>query len=249
MYTATAGRSAIHTQMQVIANNLANMNTSGFKAERILFEKEAQEVGMLNESMSDDISNPKNMPTDEFVKLAGTYTDFSTGEIQVTRNPLDVAIDGEGMFVVNTPQGERYTRSGEFNLDSQGRLVTSGGFPVQGQGGDIIITGSNVAIADNGEVTVNGKLVGQLRLVTLDPQTAVRQERQLFAAGPGSSPQEVTDVRVRGGALESSNVNAVRELTDMIFAARLFEAMDKVGESSGKMSQARNTVFARGSSV
>jgi flagellar basal-body rod protein FlgF len=245
VYTATSGKAAIHLQMQVIANNLANMNTAGFKAERVLFEKSLKEQKFVQGSISEEVRQPSTTDPHEFVKIRGTYTDLAAGGIEPTGNPLDIAIEGEGMFVIQTTQGERYTRSGEFTLDGQNRLITQEGNPVMGSGGEIVIGPGQVEVNHDGSIIVNGKLVGQLRVVQVDKENLVRETSQKFRLAQGGSLIEVTDVNVRGGSLEQSNVNAVKELTDMIFASRLFQALDKVNESQGRMKNARNTVFGR----
>jgi flagellar basal-body rod protein FlgF len=241
VYSAVSGQLAIFKQLDVVANNLANLNTTGFKAERMLFEQalNKQNVG-LSATFEKDISAPSNFKTEEFVKVRGTRSDFSQGPIEVTGNKLDVAIQGEGFFVVQTPDGERYTRSGNFRIDETNRLVTQQGFPVQGEGGEITIQGSELSFANNGAITVDNKALGKLRLVKLDPTQTSRDARQLFKLNEGGTPTELTQYTVQGGALEGSNVNAVRELTEMIFASRLFESFQKTQEAGGRMVQARN---------
>jgi len=245
VFTALSGKSAIFKQMQVIANNLANMNTAGFKAEKILFEKALKQESVVEGSLSKEIASPNQLRPHDFVQIRGSIADLSQGAIETTHNPLDVAVDGEGMFVIQTPDGERYTRSGEFILNQEGTLVTQQGFSVMGQGGAITLGGGLAEIREDGRVYSNGVEVGQLRIAQVEAKDLIREAGQKFKLAEGASAQEVVNVKVRGGAVESSNVNAVKELTDMIFASRLFESMEKVNDSNTKMQQARNSVFGK----
>ena len=239
MYTSISGQVAVTRQMELIANNLANLATAGYKAERPLFEKTlSQQDQLLSSSLRKDIAAPNPHATESFVQLKGSFSDMAQGPIEITNNPLDVAIDGPGFFVVQTPQGERYTRSGNFRLDGQHRLVTQDGNPIQGSGGDITIQGAKISVATSGEIVVDGKSVGSLRLVTFDPAQAKREPGQLFSVTGGAS--DVVSPKVQGSALEGSNVNAVRELTDMIMASRLYESFKNVDEATSRMNQARN---------
>jgi len=196
VYTSISGQVAVSRQLELIANNLANMGTVGYKSERPLFEKVlASHDPLLSSSLRKDIAAPNPFQTNEFASLKGSFSDLSQGPIEMTGNSLDVAIDGPGYFVVQTSQGERYTRSGNFKLDGENRLVTQTGQTVMGSGGDITISGSNVSVANDGSIVVDGKEVGKLRLVTFDANAAQREAGQLFAA---SSVSEITDPKVQG---------------------------------------------------
>ncbi|TVQ76242.1 MAG: flagellar basal-body rod protein FlgF [Bradymonadales bacterium] len=246
MYNAVSGQSAIFKQMQVIANNLANMATHGYKAEKVMFEKSLNEAAQRSLNLPREGGNSNPLNSLEFASVRGAYTDLSQGAMQVTGNPLDVAIQGEGFFVVMTEQGERYTRSGAFTLDSAGRLVTPTGDPVQGDGGDIVISGGGaVQIEQDGEVRVNGESRGRLRVTFLSDQNLIRESSLQFRAREGSTPIDQPEAKILSGTLEGSNVNAVRELTDMLQAARLYEALQKTQESNSRMSRGRNEVFGR----
>ncbi len=239
MYTSISGKVAVTKQMELIANNLANASTTGYKAERPLFEKAlSTQNKLLSSSLRKDIAAPNNLSTESFIQLRGSFSDLTQGAIETTSNPLDVAIDGPGFFVVQTEAGERYTRAGNFRLDDQNRLVTQNGDPVQGSGGDITITGANINVASDGTVVADGVTVGQLRLVTFDSTQSRREGGQLFSASGGAT--DIVSPKVQGGALEGSNVNAVRELTDMIMASRLFESFKNVDDAASRMNQARN---------
>lgn len=238
--TTTSGKVAAFQQIRVIANNLANMNTTGFKSERLLFEKAVakQHMQFRGTQFESDVDSPGSINSRSQVAIRGSFTDFAQGNIENTGNPLDVAVEGEGFFVVQTPDGERYTRAGNFSLDESGRLVTQNGFAVQGSGGDISVSGPHVQVSPNGEVKVGDSTVATLRVVQLDPKTAERESALVFKANGAVS--DVTEVRVKPGALETSNVNAVRELVDMIAASRLYDSFQKTEESIGTMNRLRN---------
>lgn len=248
MYTALSGKSAIFKQMQVIANNLANMNTAGFRAEKVLFEKALTKEQVLNRPLSNELADPNGFKSNEFVAIKGSYADLTPGAVQKTGNPLDVAIADEGLFVIQTADGLRYTRDGQFQTNAAGNLVTMSGDSVLGTGGAIQIGPGSVRIDDRGNVLQNDQVIGQLRLVKIQAEDLKRDRSQMFEAVAGANIQEISDPGFVSGAIEASNVNAVKEISDMIFAARMFEALEKVNESSGKMSQARNQVFGRGAS-
>lgn len=242
MYTALSGQLAAFKHLEVIANNLANMTTNGYRAERILFEKALtqEQQRSVGGALSSDVQQPSDLKTDDYVAIAGSFTDFAQGPVDQTGNPLDVAIQGKGLFVVNTPDGERYTRAGNFRLDTSNRLVTQEGDPVQGTSGDITINGHDINITGEGAVLADNKEVGRLRIVEIRPQDLSREPNQRFKLHDGASVQEVQNVTIRAGAIEGSNVNAVRELTDMIMASRIYDSFQKAQDANSKMSDLRN---------
>lgn len=242
MYTALSGQLAAFKHLEVIANNLANMNTTGFRSERVLFETVMAKTRSVQTggNFKSDIQQPGALDTNNYVGIRGSFTDFTQGTVDSTGNPLDVAIQGKGLFVVNTKDGERYTRAGNFRLDTSNRLVNQDGDPVQGTSGDITINGTEIVINGEGDITVDKKYVGTLRLVEAKPQDLTREEKQLFKLRPGGSVSEVTNRTVRAGAIEGSNVNAVRELTDMIMASRIYDSFQKAQEANARMTDLRN---------
>src|SRR6185369_563069 len=149
MYSALSGNIAAMKRMEIISNNLANVNTPGFKKDKMLFE-----------SMLAGASNPPAVPqgstADPILQKDNVYIDYEAGTVAQTGNPLDLAIEGDGFFVVNTPEGPAYTRQGNFRVAADGTLVTVDGFPVMGQGGAIRVQGSKVEVDPKGVVTVDG---------------------------------------------------------------------------------------------
>lgn len=240
MYTTLSGQIAVAKQVDLIANNIANVNATGFKAERPIFEKALQDQNLLlTTSLKKDVRSPSPFATEDFAQMKGSYTDLAMGPIEQTGNPLDVAINGKGFFVVQTPAGERYTRAGNFKLDGNNRVVTQDGLPVSGQGGEMILRPGEISISSDGAISVNGQEAGKFRVVNLDGAQLAREAGNLFSVSSGA-PLEMDKPAVVNRALEGSNVNAVRELADMILASRLFEGLKNVQETNARIDQARN---------
>ncbi|NOX38044.1 MAG: flagellar basal-body rod protein FlgF [Calditrichaeota bacterium] len=215
LFINKAGMLPQQRRLEIAANNLANSNTIGFKKEKIYFRQLIQEVL--------DPGNDEN-------RMPGvTETDFSEGVLKQTNNPLDVAIVGEGFFVIETDEGELYTRNGNFTLDADGRLITQNGYPVATDGGEMQLIGQSVQITEHGEIVMDGQIVGRLRIVTFDdPRLLQRVQSTYFAAGE-ATPIELTEneINLRTGYLETSNVNPLDELLEMIEVNRLYELGQK----------------------
>lgn len=203
-------------RLEIAANNLANLNTIGFKKENIFFQK-------LVEALADPRESDGNRTP------GSTRVDFQAGAFQKTGNPLDVAIGGEGFFEVQGDEGTFYTRNGSFRLDAQGRLVTADGNPVMSDGGEIQIAGSNATINEKGEILVDGQSVGRLKVVTFDdPQLLVKVGGTYFEEGQATAePLPAEEIDLRPGYLEGSNVDAVREMVGMIELNREYELGQK----------------------
>lgn len=217
-------QTALERQLDVIANNIANVNTAGYKADNTLFEQ------YLNTPAHEDnfVGSDRRV---SFVQDRGTYRDFSQGAVDETKNPLDVAIDGAAFLTVQTPAGERYTRDGGLHINSQGQLVTVAGNPVMGNAGPIVFqpTDHDINITPDGTVTVvegNGRTDAQrgtLRLVNFtDAQKMLKEGFNLYTAGDGGAPQADTKSTVRQGFIEKSNVNSVAEMSRMMEVSRAY---------------------------
>jgi len=217
-------QSALERQIDVIANNIANVNTAGYKSDSTLFET------YLNTPAHEDnfVGSDRRV---NFVQDRGTYRDMTQGPTQETRNPLDVAIDGSAFLVVQTPQGERYTRDGNLHINNIGQLVTAAGNPILGTSGPIVFqpTDHDINITPDGAVTVvtgtsnTDSLRGALRLVSFpDAQKMLKEGLNLYAAGEGGTPAPDTKSTVRQGFIEQSNVNAVSEMSRMMEVSRAY---------------------------
>ncbi len=224
MYAAVSGASNNQLRLNILTNNLANVNTVGFKKDNLYFHI----PGEKDDSRTTQASKVFRIspPAEPYE----TRTDFSPSPLRYTSNPLDVALDGEGFFCVNTPEGKQYTRRGNFSLTQEGKLITQEGFPVLGKSGEIIIKGKNIAVDEAGEITADGNPVDTLQVVSIgNPHMLKKISSTLFA--PQSDPvdeQKAENVKVAQGFVETSNVNGVRTMTEMIDVMRGYESYQKV---------------------
>jgi flagellar basal-body rod protein FlgF len=243
IYTALSGAVAQNQRLDTIANNIANVNTTGFKKDRQVFK----EYLTAAEKAPDVIQVPKIPASIEsfydlqsadksYVDASGTYTDHTQGNVRTTSNPFDLAIEGQGFFEVLTPRGVRYTRNGGFKISPQGQLVTRQGYPVlrQGQGEPatrtIALSDRNLTVSYNGNIFQGEEQLGQLSVMTIADADALRKEGEsLYSVKPNYNMQMVPspDAQVHQGFLEASNVNIVDEMTKMIKTSRNFESLQK----------------------
>jgi len=213
----------LERQMDVVANNVANINTTGFKADRSLFQEYLMPVAHEDNFVGGD----RRL---SFVQDRATFHDFTSGPSEQTKNPLDVAIAGTGFLVVQTPAGERYTRDGSMQINNQGQLVTTSGNPVLGTNGPIVFqpTDHDISIAADGNVSVLegvnriDSIRGKLRLVSFaQAQSLLKEGTNLYSAGTAAA-QPDTASKVRQGFVEKSNVNSVTEMSRMIEVTRTY---------------------------
>ena len=209
---------ALRRQMDLIANNLANINTTGFKAEKLAFAEYVMPVASDNSFQTNDASL-------SYVTDYKSVTDLQTGAIQQTGGDLDVAIAGDGWFVIEGEDKDYYTRNGAFTLRPDGTLVTVDNRPVKGDGGPITIDlqGGPVAIARDGTISNEAGQIAKLQLVRFEDPAAVQKfGDSLFTA---ENPLPATEARLQQGALERSNVKAVAEITEMISVSRAYQTI------------------------
>jgi flagellar basal-body rod protein FlgF len=216
-------QTVLERQLDVVANNIANVDTTGFKADQSLFQEYLSPGAHEDNFMGRD-------RRESYVQDRGTYRDFSQGPIEQTKNPMDVAIQGNGFLVVQTAAGERYTRDGGLTLNTQGQLVTASGDQVLGTAGPIVFqpTDHDVNIASDGTITVQegtnrtDALRGKLRLVSFaDAQRLLKQGSNLYSAADGAAQPDPKS-SVEQGYIEKSNVNAVAEMSRMIEVTRAY---------------------------
>ena len=232
LYAAVSGSRVQEKRLEIISNNLANINTSGFKEDRPVFRvfNRTENFNVLTGPGFQKgfmLSEKMNM---SYLTFSGIKTDFSTGKIKHTGNPLDVAISGSGFFVVNTPKGELYTRMGNFSLNDKGELITHGGYPLKGKGKHIKIEGTEVNIDRDGNVKVDGELVGTLRVVDFEDYSALRKvgDNLFENTGGRKNEREAEEFEIGNHYMELSNINAVKEMVKMIDVLRLYESYQKV---------------------
>lgn len=219
-YIALSRQNALRRQLDVVANNVANMNTTGFKQQRVMFT-EFLERPAMHEQVS-------------FVQDRAVVRDLAAGGMVQTGNPLDVALSGPGYFTVDTASGRRYTRNGNFRLDDQRQLVDGGGLPVLSDAGQPITLPEGTAdiqVKGDGTVTTELGPVGRLNVVTF------QREQMMTEVGSGlyvsdEEPQPAPpETKVAWGMLEQSNVKPVVEMTQMIEINRQYQQAQKMIES------------------
>jgi flagellar basal-body rod protein FlgG len=223
MYAAVSGSLASMRRMDVISNNLANVNTPGYKKDKMSFE------GLLAGAANPPLV-PQGMTADPILQKENIYIDYSSGPTTQSGNPLDLALDGDGFFAVTTPDGTAYTRQGNFRSSSDGTLVTADGFPVQGSGGSPIrVQGSRVEIDTKGSVKVDGAQVGAIAVMDFDkPYKMSKIGSALFVPTDPQAIPQVAKAEVQQGHIEGSNVESISEMVQLIETNRYFEACSKV---------------------
>jgi flagellar basal-body rod protein FlgF len=216
-------QTVLERQLDVVANNIANINTTGFKADKSLFQE------YLNSGAHEDNFVGRDR-RESYVMDRGSYRDFSQGAVEQTKNAMDVAIQGNGFLVVQTAAGERYTRDGGLQLNTQGQLVTANGDQVLGTAGPIAFqpTDHDLVISSDGTITVQegtnrtDQLRGKLRVVSFaDAQQLLKQGSNLYSAADGAAQPDLKST-VEQGYIEKSNVNAVAEMSRMIEVNRAY---------------------------
>jgi flagellar basal-body rod protein FlgF len=242
LYQSSASMQYLIEKTDVIANNIANTTTNGFKRKGVFFREligaeQALERNQIHAMVAGDGHHftrqrrvecePNGQPWSAGGEVA-TYTDYSGGPLRSTGNPLDLALGDEGYFSVETSQGTGYTRDGQFKLDKDGFLVTSDGNRVNGEGGPIQITGSSVSVGTNGAVVVDGKEINRIAVRTFDEARQNHILNGMIHLPEGSDASPVLNPNVQQGFLESSNVSAVREMVEMIAAQRHYDADSRV---------------------
>jgi flagellar basal-body rod protein FlgF len=215
IYQSAMGMDALLKMQENTAQNLANISTTGFK-------KAWLEVASSG-------------PTSQTVS---TRVDLSSGSLQVTDNPNNLALSGDGYFTVETPAGTAYTRDGNFHLDNQGRLVTDKGYAVQGTRGDVVLEKNNFTVSENGDVIVDGNSVDRLAIASgSGPMQRVGGNCLEFVDPESVQVLDAENVHVQQGVLEGSNVSTVDSMVEIMNNVRLFEANQKALESQDETMQ------------
>jgi len=224
LFSTASSATYYEKRLDILANNLSNINTAGYKQDKLIFRIPDQ-AGDRTEDSDRGVSlfSLPPLPT-------GTSVDFSQGDLKHTEHPLDLALDGRGFFVIQTPEGTQYTRKGSFALNQEGVLVTKEGHPVVGESGTIKISGRNVTIDENGDIYADGSRVGSVKVVQiLDLHNLRKVGNTMFAPTQGEAKEVKNEnTIVKQGFLETSNVNGVRAMTEMIDVMRGYESYQKV---------------------
>jgi flagellar basal-body rod protein FlgG len=243
IYPILTGSLAQEDRIHVLANNVANLKTVGFKHVEPVFKSVMGQIGagaVASRASLEDfvVVAPMTLSAAErmFVVARNLSTDFSVGELRETKKPFDLAIKGNGLFEIKTPNGVRYTRNGMFHLDDRRRLVTVAGDPVMGTRGEIALPKKGeVQIEEGGRVVVDGKTVATVKVVEFPDKTSLQQAGEGYYEGINGKP--VANPPIVAGFLEESNVNAFEEMVKMIEVMRSFEWAQKVIQTYDKMAE------------
>jgi flagellar basal-body rod protein FlgF len=235
-YIALSGQSAREHQMEVLANNIANLSTPGFKGQKMMFQEYL--------TKPTDGSDPSS-----YVVSQGNARDMSQGPLTHTGNPLDVALNGNGFMTVTTPSGNQYTRNGHLQIDNQGELVTTSGFVVQGAGGSPIVIPSGTAsitIGKDGTVATDKQTIGKIAVVNFDnPQAMLESQGGLYSTTQASTP--ATGTTVEQGTIEESNVQPIVEMTKLMDAAHQIGVVKNFAD--GEHTRLKNAIDRLGKTV
>jgi flagellar basal-body rod protein FlgF len=259
IYVATSGAMAQLRNLEVLANNLANARTTGFKADRLTFqeqlaiERDTTRTTYLNppggEAGPGLLARSPQVEVDKhFVTTRDDIADVSSGAIRRTDNPLDVAITGNGFLRIETPLGERLTRSGQLVIDGDGALRTNAGHRVlSDSGGPIFLPPDEIpTIEADGSIYTSYGATVRLGIATVDLAAGIEKDPQGFFLPPadGDAPA-LPQTSVLSGHLEESNASPVRTMMDLIRVQRSFGALQKVITTSGDMDKAANSIIGR----
>lgn len=230
MYVTLSRQMVLHRELDIVANNIANADTAGFKLEDMMTRAD-----QAAPAKTAGITAPVTFVMDD-----GVARDFKQGALNATGSPLDLAIDGKGFFTVNTAGGPRYTRDGRFKLDETGKVVTQDGNAVQGGGGDIVLDPAKgpISIAENGVISQAGQKVGQVDVVNFDDLSALSKDgNNLFRNTTNLQPQPSTSAKIRQGSLEGSNVQTLTQITRLIEINRAYESMTNIMTQTSDLSR------------
>ncbi len=219
-YAACAGLAAQTQALELVAHNLANLATTGYRGQQTTFRS-------LLAGKAVSGANALNNAVNDFGVLSGSRLDLTSGSLIPTGNPLDVAVAGNGFFTVQSAQGVLYTRDGSFHLTPTGQLVTSRGDAVLGELGAVTVPGGNVAISSDGTISVDGSVVDRLRLSEFSPGTNLTAVGNATYSAPSGSALVAADSSVRQGMLEGSNVSATEGVVELITVQRNAEMLSR----------------------
>lgn len=224
LYTAAAGMENAMIKNNTISNNLANINTTGYK-KQITIEKSFSNK-LLNK-INNEVTAIGKVGTG--VGIDRIANDLSTGGFKETENDFDWAIKGEGFFAIQTPQGIRYTRNGNFTVNNQGQVVTKNGNLVMGEGGILQVSNEGKVKVDANDLVVGDRVIDKIQIVSFANKSAlIREGETLFRRGAGVGANFRATGQVEQGYLENSNVNPIQEMVRMIENTKVYEADQKV---------------------
>jgi flagellar basal-body rod protein FlgF len=230
MYVGLSRQMTLRRELDISANNIANADTAGFKLEDLMTRSDPAAPARTR-----GVERPVTFVMDD-----GVARDFKQGALRQTGGALDLAIDGQGFFKIQTADGERYTRDGRFKMDSTGKLITQDGDAVQGDGGDIVIdpVKGPVSISESGIVSQVGQRIAQISVIRFDSLAALEKDgNNLFRNASNLSPVPATGAKLRQGMLEGSNVQSISQITHLIEVSRAYETITSMMSQTADLSR------------
>jgi flagellar basal-body rod protein FlgF len=238
IYSATSGGLQESRRLEIIANNLANVNTVGFKASKLVSRQQE-----FNDTLASTLQNAPARASFDQNHIPGVINeevsiDFSAGPVEFTGNPLNVAlVETNQFFTVLTPDGERLTRAGNFTINNEGILSTPDGMPISGEGGEIPVLSADAKISKSGAVLVDGEIVGRLKVVRIDDLTQLQKEAGVrFKLPQGADPENVPPNLIPA-SVELPNVSVVEAMVEMIVTQRAFEGYTKTVQTINELNE------------
>lgn len=230
MYVGLSRQMTLQRELDVVANNIANAETAGFKVEALNIETEPRYL-----PTNDDGQDVINFALD-----SGVTRDFGQGALKATGASLDMAIEGEGFFTVTTPAGPRYTRDGRFSLDAQGKVISAQGAPLlDASGGEITLDSARgkPTIGQDGTISQQGQIVGKVGVVRFASLSALSKTGGgLYRNDTNIQPQPAADARVMQGMIEASNVQPVVQISKLIEVSRAYESISRMMDQTSQLS-------------
>lgn len=230
-YIGLSRQMTLRRELDIVANNVANADTTGFKVEQL----------MVSTEIGQRARNDMIRPSASFVMDQGVGRDFGQGTLTQTGRDLDFAIEGnDAFFQIETPNGEAYSRDGAFTINAEGTLTTKQGLPVLGDGGPIILdpVRGPATVAKDGTISQEGQLVGRLAVVRFENLAVLNKAGNgLYVNASNQQPVAANDVQIRQGMLEGSNVNTLAEITNLIEINRAYERISKMIDNQQDLSK------------
>ena len=219
-YAACTALMSRSQTLDLVANNLANVSTPGYRAQHDAFSS------LLASSSGVPLSE-LNQAVNNYAVLGGSQLDLSQGNLERTGNELDLGIQGRGFFVVQTAAGRLFTRNGSFHISAHGQLVTSEGDPVMGEHGPIPIVGGPVSVSTDGTISVDGAVAGKIKVVEFPAGTPLQSVGKTYYSAPARSDVASPQSSVQQGTIEASNVNPVASAIELVTVQRYAELMQR----------------------
>ncbi|MEE4359450.1 MAG: flagellar hook-basal body protein [Desulfococcaceae bacterium] len=232
IYMGASGAILQQTRLDILSDNLSNINTAGFKKNLAVFRIREMNTGEQTAGPGHALSSLPVLPL-------STEADFSTGPLKTTGNPMDAALNGDGFFCIQTPEGVQYTRQGNFTVNAAKQLVTSDNMPVLGESGPILIDGRELTIDPEGNILVDGDSADSLRIADFPRPYSLKKagNTRFISENPNIPENRPGNTSVIQGALELSNTDPIESLVKMIESQRFFASCQKVISTTDNMNQ------------